>query len=578
MRGRDRARAARRTAAPRCSTPRAKAIAVARMGRRAPGRAGDGGRRGAGPDHDRLAAGAGSRRQGADRRRQPRRSRVADLSRRAAGLRAVRAGVRRVDCDDEGPTAAGAGARRSGAKFLYVLPNFQNPSGRCMGAGRRASLVAAAERSACRWSRTTRTATSGSTRRRRRRWRRAGRRARSISARSRRCSRRACAWATWSRRRALPQAAAGQAGGRPAHARLQPAHRARGDPRRLARRRTCRRSARATRRSAMRWPRALERAPARRAAAGAVPHGGMFFWLELPEGIDAGRAAAARRWRAAWRTSRARAFFAEPAARQHPAAVVRDRVARRRIDAGIAALRSVRALRPRPRDDSSHAALRPSSTSSPPCLARQSAGRGARCRRRSTRAQMQALRALDQPVARRPSCCRPTEPAADYRRAHLHARRANCRSPAIPRWAAATPGWRRAAGRKRRHDRAGVRRRAGADSPRRHAGWRSRRRRCVRSGPVERRRAGERIAAACGVNARRSRGARSGSTTAPAGCARAARRSRRQVLGAEAGLARLMGGLEARRGRRRMAGRGARDGAVRGARLRAGASASPKTR
>ncbi len=49
-----------------------------------------------------------------------------------------------VDCDGEGPLPEGLAAAE-GARFLYVLPNFQNPSGRCIGAERRASLVAAAE-------------------------------------------------------------------------------------------------------------------------------------------------------------------------------------------------------------------------------------------------------------------------------------------------------------------------------------------------------------------------------------------------------------------------------------------------
>jgi 2-aminoadipate transaminase len=49
-----------------------------------------------------------------------------------------------VECDGEGPIpAALPGA--AGARFLYLLPTFQNPSGRCMGAGRRAELAQAAE-------------------------------------------------------------------------------------------------------------------------------------------------------------------------------------------------------------------------------------------------------------------------------------------------------------------------------------------------------------------------------------------------------------------------------------------------
>jgi 2-aminoadipate transaminase len=69
-----------------------------------------------------------------------------------------------VPCDDDGPqpdslafakegaataaATAGRGARfgeaRLKPRFLYVLPNFQNPSGRCMSEARRAALVDAA--------------------------------------------------------------------------------------------------------------------------------------------------------------------------------------------------------------------------------------------------------------------------------------------------------------------------------------------------------------------------------------------------------------------------------------------------
>ena len=48
-----------------------------------------------------------------------------------------------VECDDEGPIPAQLGSAR-GARFLYVLPNFQNPSGRCMPEARRIALVRAA--------------------------------------------------------------------------------------------------------------------------------------------------------------------------------------------------------------------------------------------------------------------------------------------------------------------------------------------------------------------------------------------------------------------------------------------------
>ena len=52
-------------------------------------------------------------------------------------------GIVTVDCDDDGPLPAGLSAA-AGARFLYVLPNFQNPSGRCIGETRRTALVDAA--------------------------------------------------------------------------------------------------------------------------------------------------------------------------------------------------------------------------------------------------------------------------------------------------------------------------------------------------------------------------------------------------------------------------------------------------
>ena len=48
-----------------------------------------------------------------------------------------------VPCDDDGPIPESLGVAR-GARFLYLLPNFQNPSGRRMSEARRASLSAAA--------------------------------------------------------------------------------------------------------------------------------------------------------------------------------------------------------------------------------------------------------------------------------------------------------------------------------------------------------------------------------------------------------------------------------------------------
>jgi len=49
-----------------------------------------------------------------------------------------------VACDDEGPLPDALPSAR-GARFLYVLPNFQNPSGRCIGDARRDALVRAAQ-------------------------------------------------------------------------------------------------------------------------------------------------------------------------------------------------------------------------------------------------------------------------------------------------------------------------------------------------------------------------------------------------------------------------------------------------
>jgi 2-aminoadipate transaminase len=48
-----------------------------------------------------------------------------------------------LDCDEQGPLPR-ALAAASGARFLYLLPNFQNPSGRSMGAARRLEIVRAA--------------------------------------------------------------------------------------------------------------------------------------------------------------------------------------------------------------------------------------------------------------------------------------------------------------------------------------------------------------------------------------------------------------------------------------------------
>lgn len=47
-------------------------------------------------------------------------------------------------CDDQGVDPADLAAQAPGARFLYVLPNFQNPTGRTMGEARRAAVSAAA--------------------------------------------------------------------------------------------------------------------------------------------------------------------------------------------------------------------------------------------------------------------------------------------------------------------------------------------------------------------------------------------------------------------------------------------------
>jgi len=49
-----------------------------------------------------------------------------------------------VPCDDDGPLPDQLDIAE-GARFLYALPNFQNPSGRCMSAARRDALMAKAQ-------------------------------------------------------------------------------------------------------------------------------------------------------------------------------------------------------------------------------------------------------------------------------------------------------------------------------------------------------------------------------------------------------------------------------------------------
>jgi 2-aminoadipate transaminase len=49
-----------------------------------------------------------------------------------------------VDCDDEGAQIDAVAQAAGGARFLYVLPNFQNPTGRTMTEARRAALCSSA--------------------------------------------------------------------------------------------------------------------------------------------------------------------------------------------------------------------------------------------------------------------------------------------------------------------------------------------------------------------------------------------------------------------------------------------------
>ena len=53
--------------------------------------------------------------------------------------------VHGVASDDEGVDIADLSAQAAGARFLYVLPNFQNPTGRTMSEARRAALSAKAQ-------------------------------------------------------------------------------------------------------------------------------------------------------------------------------------------------------------------------------------------------------------------------------------------------------------------------------------------------------------------------------------------------------------------------------------------------
>ena len=265
------------------------------------------------------------------------------------------------------------------------------------------------------------------------------------------------------RRGAMPEAAAGQAGRRPAHAGLQPARRARGDHATASCASTCRRSARATRRSATRCRRRSTRT-CRAGCRWKVPGGGMFFWVELPEGVDADGAAAAAVERGVAFVPGAPFFAGEPT-HEHAAPVVRDGRARARSSAASRALARRRWRTMRVSDGASPS---PRSTSSPSAplrgnpLAVVHDADGARRRADA------GVRALDQPE-RDDLPARAHRPGGRLPRPHLHARRrAAVRRPSdarqLPRLARAR---RRAAARRR--GRAAVRRRPGAHPARRRA-------------------------------------------------------------------------------------------------------------
>jgi hypothetical protein len=467
----------------------------------------------AGADHHRLAAGAGPGRQGADRPRQP----VAVES--PTYLGALQAFT--PTSPSSWPWTATTRARcreawrpRAGARFAYLLPNFQNPSGRCLseaaapgagGAARRAGLPLVEDNPygdlwfdappppplAARW------AEGAST------W-----------ARSPRCWRPGCAWATWWRRRRCTPSCC-----RPSR---RPTCTRPGFNQRLVHEVIKRRLPRPPR---AHHPRALQGAARRHAAAlerhlpaglplAACRPAACSSGSSCPPGWTPRRCCRGGGRRHRLRARRAVLCRSPPA---HAAPELRHRVARAaskpawpRWPACSPKPCGIRRPSARPRRE---APLRPARRLHRRAAARQPAGRGARRRGpgRRTMAAFARWTNLSETTFLLP----PDRPGGRLPRAHLHARRraALCRPPdagQLPRLAG-----RRRACRARRRGGAAVRRGPGAHPPRRHSGWPSPRRRCAAAGRWTR--------PCCAASPRRwawrvrHAATTSGSTTAPAG-------------------------------------------------------------
>ena len=96
----------------------------------------------------RLAAGARPDRQAVHRPRRPHRGRVAHLPGRAAGLVGLRARLRTRAVGRRRPASSTRWRRRCSAqpKLIYVVPNFNNPTGATLSLERRRQLVEIAAR------------------------------------------------------------------------------------------------------------------------------------------------------------------------------------------------------------------------------------------------------------------------------------------------------------------------------------------------------------------------------------------------------------------------------------------------